>query len=222
MHLILLGVPGAGKGTQAKLITEKYGIPQISTGDMLRSAVHSGTELGRAVKDVMAAGELVSDQMMIDLIKERIAQLDCLTGYLLDGFPRTLAQADAFQKQNLPLDAVIEIYVDDDEIVKRISGRLVHPSSGRTYHILYDPPKVQGCDDETGELLVQRPHDTEETVRKRLSVYHEQTEPLVAYYKRLSDEQGNLRFFSVSGLGEVDQIRETIFQALKQLPPKTL
>src|SRR5512141_1483177 len=182
MRLILLGAPGAGKGTQASFICKQFGIPQISTGDMLRAAVKAGTPLGVAAKKVMDAGGLVSDDIIINLVKERIKDADCANGFLFDGFPRTIPQAQAMRDAGVPIDYVVEIEVLDSEIIKRMSGRRVHPASGRTYHIVFNPPKVEGKDDITGEDLVQRPDDTEETVIKRLNVYHEQTQPLVEYY----------------------------------------
>ena len=186
MRVILLGAPGAGKGTQAKYISEKYGIPQISTGDMLRAAVKAKTELGLQVEQVMASGGLVTDDIIIALVKERIQEQDCTTGFLFDGFPRTIPQAQAMLDGNVGIDVVLEIDVPDDEIVKRLSGRRVHLDSGRVYHVEYNPPKLQGRDDETGEDLIQRDDDKEETVRNRLAVYHEQTEPLVNFYTELS------------------------------------
>ena len=182
MKLILLGGPGAGKGTQAGFITKKYNIPQISTGDMLRAAVKAGTPMGLEAKKVMDAGGLVTDEIILGLVKDRIAEDDCANGFLFDGFPRTLAQADALKDQGVEIDGVVEIDVDDAEIIKRMSGRRVHVASGRTYHVVFNPPKVEGKDDETGEDLIQRDDDQEETVKKRLDVYHEQTEPLIAYY----------------------------------------
>ena len=183
MRVILLGAPGAGKGTQAGFITKKFGIPQISTGDMLRAAVKAGTELGLQAKSVMDAGGLVSDDLIINLVKERIAQPDCANGFLFDGFPRTIPQAEAMKEAGVSIDNVVEIAVDDEEIVQRIAGRRVHEASGRVYHVVYNPPKVEGKDDVTGEELVQRMDDTEETVRHRLSVYHSQTKPLVDFYQ---------------------------------------
>jgi len=216
MRLILLGGPGAGKGTQAKFITEKYNIPQISTGDMLRAAVKAGTPLGLEAKKIMDAGGLVSDDIIINLVKERIAQDDCANGFLFDGFPRTIPQADAMKEAGVAIDYVVEIAVDDEEIVKRMSGRRVHLGSGRTYHILYNPPKVEGKDDETGEELIQRDDDQEETVRKRLSVYHEQTEPLVKYYSdwAASNEAGAPQYVQIEGIGTVDEIRDKVFAGL--------
>ncbi|BBL71344.1 adenylate kinase [Methylogaea oryzae] len=213
MRVILLGGPGSGKGTQAKFITEKYAIPQISTGDMLRAAVREGTPMGLAAKKVMDAGGLVSDDIILGLIRERIAQDDCRNGFLLDGFPRTIAQADGLAAMGVELDRVVEIAVDDEEIVKRMSGRRVHLASGRSYHVLYNPPKVEGKDDATGEPLVQRDDDQEATVRKRLEVYHEQTKPLVDYYAQAA-AQGRARFATVPGVGSVEEIRDRVFAAL--------
>ncbi len=215
MKIILLGGPGAGKGTQANFIKEKYGIPQISTGDMLRAAVKAGTPLGSEAKKVMDAGGLVSDDIILGLIDERIKQDDCKNGFLFDGFPRTLEQAEAL-KEKVEVDAVVEIAVDDDEIIRRMSGRRVHPASGRTYHIVFNPPKVEGKDDETGEDLIQRDDDQEETVKKRLEVYHDQTEPLIEYYSSWasSGEQGAPKYIKVNGIGKVEEIRDQIFQQL--------
>lgn len=211
MRIILLGSPGSGKGTQAQFITEKYGIPQISTGDMLRAAVREGSQLGLEAKKVMDSGGLVSDDIILGLIKERIAQPDCQKGFLLDGFPRTIAQAEGLAKMGITIDNVIEIVVEDEEIVKRMSGRRVHPGSGRTYHTEFNPPKTAGVDDMTGEPLIQRDDDQEATVRKRLNVYHEQTKPLVGYYSRLG---GETRFASIAGVGSVDEITQQIFAVL--------
>lgn len=211
MRVILLGSPGSGKGTQAKFITEKYAIPQISTGDMLRAAVKAGTPLGVEAKKVMDAGGLVSDDIILGLIKERIAQNDCANGFLLDGFPRTIAQADGLNDMGVVIDHVIEIAVEDDEIIKRMSGRRVHLASGRTYHIEFNPPKVEGMDDETGEPLIQRDDDKEETVRKRLAIYHEQTKPLVDFY---AAENQSAKFSSIVGVGAVNEITEKVFAAL--------
>ncbi|MDB4261157.1 adenylate kinase, partial [Porticoccaceae bacterium] len=186
MRVILLGPPGAGKGTQAQFITEKYSVPQISTGDMLRSAVKAGTELGLKVKDIMTSGGLVSDEIIIALVKERIEQPDCAGGFLFDGFPRTIPQAQALVDANVPIEYVVEIAVDDEQIVSRLSGRRVHEDSGRVYHIEHNPPKTAGLDDETQEPLIQRPDDKEETIRNRLSIYHSQTKPLVEFYQGLS------------------------------------
>ena len=188
MRIILLGAPGAGKGTQAQFLMNTFGIPQISTGDMLRSAIKSGSELGKKAKQVMDAGQLVSDEIIIELVKERIAEPDCQNGFLLDGFPRTIPQADAMREHGIEVDHVLEFDVPDDVIVKRMSGRRVHPGSGRVYHVEHNPPQQEGKDDETGEELVIRPDDQEQTVRKRLAVYHEQTEPLVEYYQKLAQE----------------------------------
>ncbi len=216
MRIILLGAPGAGKGTQAQFITEKYGIPQISTGDMLRAAVKAGTPLGLKVKEVMASGGLVSDETIIELIDERIQQDDCKNGFLFDGFPRTIPQAEALKKNNINIDAVVEINVDDEEIVSRLSGRRVHEASGRIYHVKYNPPSVDGKDDETGEPLVQREDDKEETVRKRLQVYHSQTAPLIDYYSSWADKGGDQapRYVKVDGVGEMSEIRDQIVRGL--------
>jgi len=216
MRLILLGAPGAGKGTQANYIKEKYGIPQISTGDMLRAAVKAGTPLGIAAKKVMDAGGLVSDDIIINLVKERIKDADCANGFLFDGFPRTIPQAQAMKDAGIPIDYVVEIDVADSEIVKRMSGRRVHPASGRTYHTVFNPPKVAGKDDITGEDLVQRPDDAEETVLKRLSVYHDQTKPLVEYYSAWakSGDAKAPKCVNIPGVGSVESIRNQIFAAL--------
>lgn len=211
MHIILLGSPGSGKGTQAQFITEKYAIPQISTGDMLRAAVRAGTPLGIEAKKVMDAGGLVSDEIILGLIKERIAQADCANGFLLDGFPRTIVQAQGLDTMGVAIDTVIEIVVNDEDIVKRMAGRRVHLASGKTYHVDFNPPKVVGIDDVTGEPLVQRDDDKEETVRKRLNVYHEQTKPLVAFY---SDPVRQVKFASITGVGSVDEITAKIFAIL--------
>ena len=215
MRLILLGGPGAGKGTQANYIKEKYNIPQISTGDMLRAAVKAGTPLGLEAKKVMDAGGLVSDDIILGLIEERIKEDDCKNGFLFDGFPRTIPQADAL-KAKVDVDGVVEIDVDDAEIIKRMSGRRVHVASGRTYHVTFNPPKVEGKDDETGEDLIQRDDDKEETVKKRLDVYHEQTEPLIEYYSNWanSGEAGAPKYVKVNGIGKVEEIRDQIFNAL--------
>jgi adenylate kinase len=216
MRIILLGGPGAGKGTQANYIKDKYRIPQISTGDMLRAAVKQGTPLGLEAKKVMDAGGLVSDDIILGLVKERIAQQDCANGFLFDGFPRTLAQAEALKDQGVTIDAVIEIDVADEEIIKRMSGRRVHPASGRTYHLVFNPPRQEGKDDETGEPLVQRDDDKEETVRQRLKVYHDQTEPLIGYYSRWAEQGGDAapRYIRIPGVGKVEQIRDAIFAVL--------
>lgn len=216
MRVILLGGPGAGKGTQAGYITEKYNIPQISTGDMLRAHVKAGSELGKAAKKIMDDGGLVSDDIIMGMIKERIKEDDCKNGYLFDGFPRTIPQADALKDGGITVDAVVEIDVDDDEIIKRMSGRRVHLASGRTYHVVFNPPKVEGKDNETGEDLIQRDDDKEETVRKRLAVYHEQTEPLIDYYSKwaASGEAGAPAYHKIAGIGGVEEIRDKIFAAL--------
>ena len=216
MRLILLGGPGAGKGTQAGYLTERYGIPQISTGDMLRAAVKAQTPLGIAAKKVMDAGDLVSDDIIIGLVKERITQTDCENGFLFDGFPRTLAQADAMKDANVALDAVVEIDVDQDEIIKRMGGRRIHEASGRSYHIEYNPPKVPEKDDETGESLIQREDDKEETVRYRLEVYEELTAPLKAYYQDWANSgtSNAPAYVHIPGVGTVDDIKTSIFNAL--------
>jgi adenylate kinase len=216
MRIILLGPPGAGKGTQAQFIAEHYGIPQISTGDMLRAAVKAGTPLGQQAKAVMDAGQLVSDDIIIGLVKERIAEADCAKGFLFDGFPRTIPQADALKEAGVQIDAVVEIDVADEEIVKRMSGRRVHPGSGRTYHLVFNPPRVEGKDDVTGEELVQRVDDNEETVRDRLNVYHEQTAPLIDYYQSWAGENAATapKYVYVAGVGSVDDIRDKVFAGL--------
>jgi adenylate kinase len=216
MRVILLGGPGAGKGTQAGFIKDKYHIPQISTGDMLRAHVKSGSELGKAAKKIMDAGGLVSDDIIMGMIKERIKQDDCKNGYLFDGFPRTLPQADALKDGGIPVDAVVEIDVDDAEIIKRMSGRRVHLASGRTYHVMFNPPRVAGKDDVTGEDLIQRDDDQEETVKKRLDVYHEQTEPLIEYYSKWASggEANAPSYHKIAGVGGVEDIRDAIFAAL--------
>lgn len=211
MHIILLGSPGSGKGTQAQFITEKYAIPQISTGDMLRAAVRAGTPLGIEAKKVMDAGQLVSDDIILGLIKERIAQDDCKNGFLLDGFPRTIVQAEGLKNMGVTIDTVIEIDVPDENIVTRMAGRRVHLASGRSYHTQFNPPKVENIDNETGEALIQRDDDKEETVRKRLAVYHEQTKPLVDYY---SAPEQNVKFASIEGVGSVEEITAKIFAVL--------
>ncbi len=217
MRLILLGGPGAGKGTQASYITKKYNIPQISTGDMLRAAVKAGTPMGLEAKKVMDAGGLVTDEIILGLVKDRIAEDDCKNGFLFDGFPRTLPQADALKAQGVQIDGVVEIDVDDAEIVKRMSGRRVHLASGRTYHVTFNPPKVEGKDNETGEDLIQRDDDQEDTVKKRLEVYHDQTEPLIAYYTdwSKSGEANAPKYHHIEGVGGVEDIRDAIFAALK-------
>lgn len=215
MRIILLGAPGAGKGTQAQFITSELGIPQISTGDMLRAAVKAGTELGRQVADVMNSGGLVTDAIIIALVKERIQQPDCAKGFLFDGFPRTIPQAQAMVDAGIDIDRVIEIQVGDEEIVSRLSGRRVHPGSGRVYHIEHNPPANSGMDDITGEALVQRDDDKEETVRKRLAVYHEQTQPLVDFYKNLESNGGSVRVVSINGQDDVQNIRARLATILK-------
>ena len=212
MKVILLGAPGAGKGTQAKLIMEKMGIPQISTGDMLRAAVAAGTALGLQVKDIMASGGLVSDDLIIALVKERITQPDCAKGFLFDGFPRTIPQAEAMQRAEVQIDRVIEIDVPDQDIISRLSGRRVHEASGRVYHIEHNPPQVAGVDDVTGEALIQRTDDTEATVRKRLQVYHEQTRPLVDFYQQRG---GDNVYRNVPGVGSVEEISRRVLAALQ-------
>ena len=216
MRLILLGPPGAGKGTQAGFITAHFGIPQISTGDMLRAAIRAGTPLGLAAKKVMDAGQLVSDDIIIGLVRDRLQQPDCAKGYLLDGFPRTLGQAEALKSAGVRIDCVLEIDVEDGEIVTRMSGRRVHPASGRTYHVKFNPPKVSGKDDVTGEPLIQREDDMAETVTKRLEVYRAQTLPLVAYYSKwAASGDGNApKCLKVAGVGSVEDIRNKVFQAL--------
>ena len=216
MRLILLGAPGAGKGTQANFICQKYGIPQISTGDMLRAAVKAGTPLGLQAKSVMDSGGLVSDDLIINLVKERIAQSDCAKGFLFDGFPRTIPQAEAMKAAGVKLDYVLEIDVPFDAIVERMSGRRSHPASGRTYHVKFNPPKVQGQDDVTGEPLVQRPDDQEETVLKRLEVYRAQTRPLVDYYANWAQSDANTapKYRAISGTGSVEDITARAFAAL--------
>ena len=212
MRVILLGAPGAGKGTQAQFIKEQFNIPQISTGDMLRAAVKAGTPLGLEAKKVMDAGGLVSDDIILGLVKERISEDDCANGFLFDGFPRTIPQAQALVEQGVDIDFVVEIDVDDEEIIERLSGRRVHPSSGRVYHIKYNPPKEDDKDDETGEELVQRDDDKEETVRKRLEVYQSQTRPLVDFYQDLAkkDDAKAPRYVRVAGVGSVDDIRSRV------------
>ena len=214
MRIILLGAPGAGKGTQAQFICEKYGIPQISTGDMLRAAVKAKSELGKQVEEVMVSGGLVTDDIIIALVKDRIKEGDCGKGFLFDGFPRTIPQAAALIEGDIQIDIVLEIDVNDDEIVKRLSGRRVHVESGRTYHVVYNPPKLAGADDVTGGELTQREDDKEETIRNRLNVYHSQTKTLVDFYTKLSNSDTNVRVIKVNGLAKVDAIREEIFKTL--------
>lgn len=214
MRIILLGAPGAGKGTQAGFLTKKYNIPQISTGDMLRAAIKAGTQMGKLAKEAMDAGKLVTDEIIIGLVQDRIAQDDCKNGYLLDGFPRTLAQADAVTNAGIQIDAVIEIDVEDKEIVKRMSGRRVHLSSGKTYHIIYNPPKVEGKDDDTGEDLVQRDDDKEEVVLDRLKVYHEQTKPLIGYYKEQASNSSTITYITVDGTQHISDVEKAIISQL--------
>lgn len=217
MRLILLGAPGAGKGTQAALITAHYNIPQISTGDMLRAAVKAGTPLGLAAKKIMDAGELVSDDIIIGLVKERLQQPDCKNGFLFDGFPRTIPQAEALKEAGIPIDYVLEIAVPDEAILERMSGRRVHLPSGRSYHVKFNPPKVEGKDDVTGEDLIQRDDDKEETVKKRLQVYHNQTEALVGFYQKLAAEgQSNTKYVKVDGIGDVKEVNRRIIDALSK------
>nr|WP_297461960.1 adenylate kinase [uncultured Halomonas sp.] len=217
MRLILLGAPGAGKGTQAQFICERFGIPQISTGDMLRAAVKEGSELGLKVNQIMTSGGLVSDDIIIALVKERISHRDCANGFLFDGFPRTLPQADAMKEASVKLDHVLEIAVDDEEIVKRLAGRRVHPGSGRVYHVEYNPPQQDGKDDVTGEALIQRDDDRESTVRNRLSVYHEQTAPLVEYYRQWAEQEPETApaCHRIEGVGSVSDIRGQVIKALE-------
>lgn len=218
MRLILLGAPGAGKGTQANFIKEKYNIPQISTGDMLRAAIKAGTELGMAAKKVMDAGGLVSDDLIIGLVKDRLAQPDCANGYLFDGFPRTIAQADAMKDSGVTVDYVLEIAVPDESIIERMDGRRCHPASGRVYHVKFNPPKEEGKDDVTGEPLVQRDDDKAEVVKKRLDVYHNQTEVLLGYYNTWAQtgEPGAPKYRRIEGVGPVEQIRDSAFAALSK------
>ena len=216
MRIILLGPPGAGKGTQAQLISKEFGIPQVSTGDMLRAAIKAGTELGKQAKSVMDKGQLVSDELIINLVKERIAQPDCANGCIFDGFPRTIAQAEALSVANVIIDFVVEISVPDDEIVKRLSGRRSHPASGRVYHVVYNPPKVEGLDDETGELLIQRDDDKEETIKDRLKVYHNQTAALVAHYQTVAQSGENApTYHQFDGTKDINAVKEDIFAVLK-------
>lgn len=215
MKFILLGAPGAGKGTQAQFLTKEFGIPQISTGDMLRAAIKAGTELGKQAKDAIDAGQLVTDEIIIGMVKERIAQPDCAKGFLLDGFPRTVPQADAVAEAGVEIDAIIEIDVPDEEIVNRMSGRRAHLASGRTYHVVYNPPAIEGKDNETGEALVQRDDDKPEVVKERLDVYHKQTAPLINYYKAISDKNSALKYISVDGTLPIAQVETAILSSLK-------
>ena len=214
MRILLLGAPGAGKGTQAAFITDKFNIPQISTGDMLRAAVRAGTPLGLEAKKVMEAGELLADKLIMGLVKERIRQDDCRQGYLFDGFPRTLGQAEAMQQEGIEIDCVVEIVVADEEIIKRLSGRRVHPGSGRVYQIEYNPPQRPGKDDVTGDALIQREDDKEETVKKRLQVYHEQTSPLVRFYSN-PDSRKARGYLRVDGVGDVREVRDKLISGLE-------
>jgi adenylate kinase len=215
MRLILLGAPGAGKGTQAQFITEKYNIPQISTGDMLRAAVKAQSKLGMQAKEVMESGGLVSDDIIIGLVKERIKEPDCANGFLFDGFPRTIPQAEAMVEAGVHIDHVVEIAVDDEEIVSRLSGRRVHPGSGRVYHVRHNPPRREGVDDETGEALVQRDDDSEDTVRRRLEIYHSQTSPLIDFYRSMSGDNAPA-YHRIEGVGGMEEIRDKVFAALEQ------
>jgi len=215
MKIILLGAPGAGKGTQAQFLTKVFDIPQISTGDMLRAAIKAGTELGKLAKSFMDEGKLVTDEIIIGLVQERIKEDDCKNGFLLDGFPRTIAQADALKEAGVAIDAVVEIDVPDEEIVKRMSGRRAHLASGRTYHVVYNPPKVEGKDDITGEELVQRDDDKEEVVLDRLRVYHEQTAPLIGYYSAEAEKNSAVKYIRIDGTLPIDTVQSTILTALK-------
>ena len=215
MRVILLGGPGAGKGTQANYIKDRYGIPQISTGDMLRAHVKAGSDLGVAAKKIMDEGGLVSDDIIMGMVKERIAEDDCKSGYLFDGFPRTIPQAESLKAAGIAIDAVVEIDVPDDEIIKRMSGRRVHLASGRTYHVSFNPPKEEGQDDVTGEPLIQRDDDQEDTVRARLKIYHDQTEPLINFYSSAA-AAGECKYVKINGVGGVDDIRDQIFTGLDQ------
>ena len=218
MKLILLGPPGAGKGTQANFIKEEFHIPQISTGDILRAEVRAGSDRGQQLKRIMDAGELVSDDLILDIIKIRVRQADCVGGYLFDGFPRTVAQAEGMKANNIHVESVVELKVDDDEIIKRMSGRRIHINSGRSYHVIFNPPREEGKDDLTGEPLIQRDDDKEETVKKRLKVYHKQTFPLIQYYSKWANSMnGNApKYYQIDGTQEVTEIRDDIFSKLKQ------
>ena len=216
MKIILLGAPGVGKDTQAQFITEKYGIPQISTGDMLREAIKAESALGKKVKSVMESGALVTDDIIIDLVKERLTKADCANGYLFDGFPRTIPQAEALVEQGISIDNVLEIKVEASEIIARLSGRRVHVDSGRIYHLIYNPPKVKGKDDVSGDDLIQRDDDKEDTVKERLNVYRDQTEPLVKFYQDLSNQSnGSLKYSEIEGVGDTNEIKVKIFSALE-------
>lgn len=215
MKFILLGAPGAGKGTQAQFLTKEFNIPQISTGDMLRAAIKAQTPMGKMAKEFMDAGKLVTDEIIIGLVKDRIAEPDCANGFLLDGFPRTVPQADALKGAGVEIDAVIEIDVPDSEIVNRMAGRRVHPASGRTYHITYNPPKVDNKDDETGDDLIQRDDDKAAVVLDRLKVYHEQTAPLIGYYKAEAESNDQLKYIQVDGTQPIDSVEKSILSALK-------
>jgi adenylate kinase len=222
MRLILLGCPGAGKGTQASFIREKFHIPQISTGDMLRAATKAGTPLGKMAKDIMDNGQLIPDDIMIEVAKDRIAQADCKPGFLLDGFPRTIPQAEALKENKIYLDYIIEIRVPDAELIKRLSGRRIHPASGRIYHAIHNPPNVADVDDETGEALIQRVDDQEDTIRERLAVYHRQTEPLINYYLKaaeIADPHAPV-YIQIDGLAPVEVVRDNIFKAIATHPEK--
>ncbi len=215
MKLILLGPPGAGKGSQARVICERYAIPQISTGDMLRAAVNAATPLGLEAKQVMDAGELVSDDLILQLVKDRITEDDCARGYLLDGFPRTIEQAEGMRRLNIPVDFVVELRIDDEKIIERMSGRRIHPASGRVYHLKFNPPKRKNFDDETGEPLIQRDDDIEQTVRKRLGVYHQQTAPLIAYYSSHAMQNNDgLVYVRIDGSDELNKVSKAILRAL--------
>ncbi|MEX0951491.1 MAG: adenylate kinase [Gammaproteobacteria bacterium] len=218
MKIILLGPPGAGKGTQAGFIKDHFAIPQISTGDMLRAAVKAGTPLGKEAKQVMDAGELVSDDLILALVKERVTAADCANGYLMDGFPRTIAQAEGMREAGIKIDSVIELQADDQEIIGRMSGRRVHPGSGRTYHIKFNPPKLEGIDDVTGEPLIQRDDDNEVTVRKRLEVYHQQTRPLVEFYRKQAESgsESTICYFQVNGMRDVDEVKNELLTLLDE------
>ena len=219
MRILLLGLPGAGKGTQAQFLAAHYRIPQISTGDMLRAAIKAGTPLGKEAKKYMDRGAFVPDPLVIELVKERVAQADAADGFIFDGFPRNLTQVEALREAGIDIDFVVEVEVSDDEILKRLSGRRVHPGSGRTYHVHFNPPKVPDRDDVTGEPLVQRPDDQEDTVRKRIVTYHDQTKPLVDYYRKwsTSGDARAPRYVNVRGEGEVEHVRDRIFEALDQM-----